>query len=109
MFRMCAVALCLLVELSGTLGQEPKRGDTQTYVEFDFSTMPNDGEGKYSLTLTVLTTDKDLKYSMELKGPRKFDREARLHAPRREDFLLATLNVDVVVCVPKVHRHAGRT
>lgn len=37
------------------------------YVEFDFSTLPRDREEDYRLRLTVLTTNKVLKYSMEGK------------------------------------------
>lgn len=47
-------------------------GIPQAYVEFDFSTLPSDGEGDCAFLLTVLTTDKELKYSIECKGPKKF-------------------------------------
>jgi hypothetical protein len=62
--------------LSAALGLfatgQPKAEPATQYVEFDFSTMPRDGEGNCAYTLTVLTVDRDLKYSVESKGPKKF-------------------------------------
>ena len=75
MNAMYQVLLFIFALLAGHTGEERHCDDTTPYVEFDFSTIPCDGEGKYSLTITVLTADKDLKYQTEIKGPRKFDRE----------------------------------
>ena len=49
----------------------PTPTQSAPYVEFDFSTLPGNGVGDYSLTLIVLTADKDLKYRIELKGPKR--------------------------------------
>lgn len=46
----------------------PKVSANPPYVEFDFSTLPENGEGECSLTLTVFTEDKDLKYTSTMKG-----------------------------------------
>lgn len=50
------------------------------YVEFDFSTLAQGGEGECAFTLIVLTTDKDLKYSIERKGPKELNRETECAA-----------------------------
>ncbi len=58
--------------LTGVTATEPKPEPASSYVEFDFSSLPTDGEGNCSFTVTVLTVDKDFKYSSEVKGPKKF-------------------------------------
>jgi hypothetical protein len=75
MLRTCLGWLCFFAGVAWVSAEDPKPREPGPYVEFDFSSLPRDGEGKYSLTLTVLTTDKDLKYSMESETPRKFDPE----------------------------------
>jgi hypothetical protein len=66
---------CVVFGLTGFTAGQPKPIETAPYVEFDFSTLPLNGTGDCSFTLTVLTADKDLKYSAERKGPRQFDPE----------------------------------
>ncbi|HVL13072.1 MAG TPA: hypothetical protein VM529_10935 [Gemmata sp.] len=70
-----ALVVWLALGLTGFTAGQPKPIETAPYVEFDFSTLPLNGTGDCSFTLTVLTADKDLKYTAELKGPRKFDPE----------------------------------
>jgi hypothetical protein len=54
-------AQCVLSVLAAA---EPQTcTDNNTYVEFDFSTLPRDGKGRYKLQITILTTDKDIKLS----------------------------------------------
>lgn len=60
--QTAVVALFATVLSGPTIGAQKPDKDT-VYVEFDFSTLPSDVCGKFSMTLTVLTADKDLKYS----------------------------------------------
>jgi hypothetical protein len=67
--------LLLSLALVGAIpaGGQPKPDKAEPYVEFDFSTLPQGGEGRYSFTFTVSTTDKDLK----LSEPASFSRQAQ--------------------------------
>jgi hypothetical protein len=45
------------------------------YVELDFTTATEDGAGDMRMTIQVLTTHKNVTFSEERSGPRKFPRE----------------------------------
>ena len=66
----------LISTSSGGIRQHAAADDTKPYVEIDFSTLPRDGVGECAYTVTILTTDKDIKYSTESKGPKKFAADA---------------------------------
>ena len=67
--RICIT--CLAMAALDDHSQKPQPVDV-SYVEFDFSTLPSGGEGDYSVTITVLTADKDLFYSMKGTHARRF-------------------------------------
>ena len=73
MFLHVAIsALCLAAHADC-----PKPAEKRPYVEFDFSTLVEDGgEGKCTWTIIVKMSDKDLDFETDIKGPRKFDRES---------------------------------
>lgn len=70
--------LCAAFSVAG-LADEPK-ADTRPYVEIDFSTLPRDGNGEYTITITVYTADKDLTYSTKTTLARKFSPEDKCAA-----------------------------
>lgn len=66
---------CLLICVGsiqlGSVEPDPPETTRKPYVEFDLSTLPFGGEGKYSFTLTVYTADKDFKWSEPAEHDRK--------------------------------------
>lgn len=74
MLRQCLgcvwmLGLCGALELKA----EPRAGNTMPCVEVDFSALPQGGTGKYKLTLTIQTADKDIEFSEPLEFARVTD------------------------------------
>ena len=75
MFRICLVWVCLVASNSVSRAADPLPSPPAQHVEFDFSTIPQNGEAICTFSILVRTVDKDLSYDTEVKGPRKFDPE----------------------------------
>ena len=73
---LIAIVLFTILPFPVFNADQPKLEEPESYVEFDFSTLPSTGEGNCTFTLIVLTADRDYKYRAERKGARKFDPQA---------------------------------
>jgi hypothetical protein len=69
--------ILLLLQVSACAGASPVGlGEPKgSYVEFDFSTLPYGGDGKYSFTITIKTMDKDISWSEPQGGDRSLKPE----------------------------------
>jgi hypothetical protein len=71
MLRVCLSWLCFIAAPSTISAEEPKPTEKASYVEIDFSPLPQNGKGRYKLQFTILTTDKDIKLSESADFDRK--------------------------------------
>src|SRR5690348_196308 len=85
MLRLQLSWLCLLTAITGASAEEPKPG-RMPYVEFDFRPLPQEGKGTYKLQFTILTADKDIKFSEPIEFARGTDTNTNC------EFLAAFLN-----------------
>jgi len=72
MMKLLGTLLSVLFAGAAAGGDDPAPRPGAPYVEFDFTPLPRDGEGKCRYTLTVFSADKDLTYSVESEGPKQF-------------------------------------
>lgn len=69
---------------------KPRPKPNAPYVEFDFSALTEKCPGRFAYTITILSADKDLKFSMETSGDPK-DHMGRRPGPRPECSAWSTL------------------